>query len=142
MKTALPPRKAGAAFTLIEVMIALGIFFMAVFAILGVIASGLKNARSFQRTLVSGAMVLPLIATNNNLEEGMDMIDTSDLEKMYPGYRWRTDTEEVLSNRLFRVDIVVEKEFDKGPPASVMSVLKWSPNSKPGHLDGGFGGAP
>ena len=42
-------RRINRAFSLIEVMVALAIFFMAVFAILGLLSQLLKNSRAFQR---------------------------------------------------------------------------------------------
>ena len=46
-----------AAFTLVEVMVALGIFFMAMFTILGLVSNSLRNARALQRKTVGCGMV-------------------------------------------------------------------------------------
>jgi hypothetical protein len=43
-------RNSPGAFTLLEVMIAGALFFMAVFAILGLVATTLRNARALQQT--------------------------------------------------------------------------------------------
>jgi hypothetical protein len=43
-------------FTLLEVMIACGIFFMATFAILGLVSNTLRNARGIQRVEVDAGM--------------------------------------------------------------------------------------
>ena len=43
-----PRRRESRAFSLLEVMVAIGIFFMAVFAILGLVSSSLANARQLQ----------------------------------------------------------------------------------------------
>lgn len=44
-------------FSLLEVMIAIGVFFLAVFAILGLVSSSLGNARRLQRPLVDAGAV-------------------------------------------------------------------------------------
>jgi len=54
-----PPRKhnRGSAFTLLEVMIACGIFFIAMFAILGLVSNCLRNARALRHIEVDAGMV-------------------------------------------------------------------------------------
>ena len=44
-----PPRRGQVAFTLLEVMIACGIFFIAVFAILALVSNTLRNAQRLRR---------------------------------------------------------------------------------------------
>ena len=62
------PRRA--AFTLIEVMIALGIFFMAVFTILGLISTLLRSARTIQQMKnVDAGMVAAQLSLTNILTE-------------------------------------------------------------------------
>ena len=48
MNVKLGERRAGEAFTLMEVVIALGIFFMAIFALLQLTSQGLRMARAVQ----------------------------------------------------------------------------------------------
>ena len=63
----LPPRKA---FTLLEVMIAVGLFFMASFAILGLISTSLANARRLQKPLVDASVLASQLSMTNKLYEG------------------------------------------------------------------------
>ena len=59
------------AFSLLEVMIAIGIFFMAVFAILGLVSSSLENARRLQRPIVDASPVAGYLLQTNKLVEGI-----------------------------------------------------------------------
>src|SRR3974377_1299101 len=60
------------AFTLMEVMIACGIFFMATFAILALVSTTLRNARAIQRSDIdagmAAAMVYRTLKTNRNTD--------------------------------------------------------------------------
>src|SRR5206468_9215113 len=77
------------AFTLLEVMIALTIFFLAIFTILGSVSRSLGAARSLQQKFPDiSALVADLMLTNK-LEEGTIEGDFGDL---YPGYTWRRET--------------------------------------------------
>src|SRR5438045_6918579 len=51
-----PPRRGQVAFTLLEVMIACGIFFIAVFAILALVSNTLRNAQRLRRIEVDAGM--------------------------------------------------------------------------------------
>jgi Tfp pilus assembly protein PilV len=129
-----------AAFTIIEVMIAMGIFFMAVFAILSLVSSNLRIARRLQEPEVNAANVLAAELTlTNQLQEGSD---SEDLGKMYPGYNCEEQKTLFKSNGLFRVDFVVTGPSVGGqaPAPSVMSVLYWKPNSVSGLSTPSFGG--
>jgi type II secretion system protein I len=121
------------AFTLIEVMIALGIFFMAMFAILGLVANALRNARALQRKTVDCGMVAAQLSLTNKLTEGMESDDFGD---MYPDFEWTRDIYEVQSNHLYKVDMVVQRKSG-GPVESKMSILLFRPDSPPGSLDAG-----
>ena len=125
-----------AAFTLIEVMIALGILFVATFAILGIISNGLRNARALQKKTVDAGIVAAETSLTNALTEGLD---SGDFEGMHPGFVWTRDIREVSSNKLFQVDMIVQRDSQSGPVESKLSILLFRPQSKPGSLDGGFG---
>ena len=123
------------AFSLIEVMIALGIFFMATFAILGVVSNGLRNARALQQKSVSASMVAAQLSLTNKIYEGLD---TGDFGDMVPGFNWQMDKYEVGSNGLFQVDMIVLRDRS-GITESKMSVLFYRPESPKGSLSGGAG---
>jgi general secretion pathway protein I len=121
------------AFTLIEVMIALGIFFMAMFAILGLVSNSLRNARALQRKTVGCGMVAAELSLTNKLTEGLE---TGDFGDMYPDFNWTRDIYEVETNRLFQMDMIVQRRSG-GAVESKMSILLFRPESPPGSLSRG-----
>ena len=82
MKTTLKtgPRRGreSRAFSLLEVMIAIGIFFMAVFAILGLVSSSLENVRRLQHPFVNANPVAGYLLQTNMLVEGVFETDLSE----------------------------------------------------------------
>jgi len=120
------------AFSLIEVMIAIGIFFMATFMILALVSSALANARRLQRPMVDAAMIASELSLTNKLVEE---IQSDNFGKAYPGYHWTANIVEEQTNKLFRVDYEVKRD---GSPEVLqkMSVLFFRPQSKAGSLDG------
>jgi type II secretion system protein I len=116
-------------FTLLEVMIAVAIFFTALFAILQLVTQNVRAAHSLQQRGPTAGMVaaeFSMRAVTNKLEEGMDEGDFGDL---YPGYRWLSETLFFASNGLYQVDFVVfrDSEID-----STLSILMFDPKSGPG----------
>jgi hypothetical protein len=121
------------AFTLIEVMIALGIFFVAMFAILGLVSNSLRNARALQRKTVDCGMVAAELSLTNKLTEGLE---TGDFGDLYPDFEWTRDIYEVETNHLYQVDMIVQRRSG-GVVESKMSILLFRPESPPGSRDGG-----
>ncbi len=120
------------AFSLLEVMIAIGIFFMSVFAILSLVSSSLQNARRLQRPMVDAAMIASELSLTNQIVE---ISQSGDFGKLYPGYSWTAKINEVQSNKLFQVDYVVVND-DHKQVVQTMSVLFFRPKSPAGSLDG------
>ena len=120
--------KAKGAFTLLEVMIASAIFFMAVFAILALVSSNLRNARLLQEQTVNAGILIADYCQTNKLEEGPDH---GDFGQLYPGYKWDSDTVLVSSNGLFKVDYLVTHPGGHGERTSVnsLSALLFRPDS-------------
>ena len=116
------------AFSLLEVMIASGIFFMAIFAILAMVSGVLRNARSLRRMELDAGMVAAQVVNTNRLTEGSN---TGDFGNLYPGYSWDTDTYEAGTNGLWQVDIVVHRR-DVQNPVDILSIYVFSPDSKSG----------
>ncbi len=114
------------AFTLLEVMIALGIFFMATFTILALVSSTLRNARGLQKGEVDAGMVAAQFFKTNQVTEGTD---SGDFGKLYPDYSWETDTYEADTNGLYQVDIVVRRR-GLSKPYDTLSVWVYSPSTK------------
>jgi len=120
------------AFSLLEVMIAIGIFFMASFAIISLVTNSLANARRLQRPMVDAGMLAGELSLTNQLVEGSY---SGDFGELYPNYTWNSEIIEEQTNKLFRVDYVIQSA-DGGVPKT-MSVLLFRPQSPAGSLDGG-----
>ncbi len=121
-------------------MVASMIFFISVFAILGLVASSLKNARSLQEISVEPDMLAAMTVLTNRLVEGTESGDFEDIAPgSYPNYTWTRSIEQVASNGLFRVDLTVSHDVKGKSVDSQMSILLYSPNSPRGL---GFGGMP
>ena len=113
------------AFTLLEVMIALTIFFMAMFAILETVTRSLGAARSLQQKFPDidalGAELIMMMKTNK-LEEGSVDGDFGDL---YPGYNWRRDINLKATNGLFQVDFIIQSSRGRQRVEWTNSILVW-----------------
>ncbi len=132
------PRITFKAFTLLEVIIACAIFFMAAFAILGMVVSGLAQAKALQQRDPDAGMLAATLSLTNQLEEGVESGDFQDLAPdLYRDYRWTREINEVGSNGLFQVDFIINGRFGRrGISESKMSVLMFRPGSKPGKAFG------
>src|SRR5947207_9946616 len=101
-------RRAGA-FTLMEVMIAVGILFICLFAVLALVSNSLRSARALQQHrgvdtgTIDGLIYVQLSNTNQVTEGGDDL----DLDDLYPGYHCYYEKLEVGTNGLCRIDVVV-----------------------------------
>ena len=127
-------------FTLLEVMIAVGIFCAASFAILGLVSQSIATARRLQLPMVDAGLVASELSLTNKCIEGRESGDLGDLLGAdYKGYTWTADTGEERSNKLFRVDITINRNEAGHPVISQMSILFYRPESRPGSLDGGIG---
>jgi Tfp pilus assembly protein PilV len=114
------------AFSLLEVMIALGIFFMSIFTILALVSSSLRSARSLRRIEVDAGMVAAqLLIKTNRFSEGSQ---SGDFGQLYPDYSWEYDCNMVETNGLMQFDI---KVFQHGSsqPVDAISILLFSPDS-------------
>jgi hypothetical protein len=135
-KSSRPSRRCRA-FSLLEVMIAAGIFFLAVFAILGLVSASLANARRLQRPQVDASPVLAQFAATNILVEGIyDGYLSEFLGEAYRDYRWTAEIVEVETNKLFNVQCIVQPVHGR-EIISDLSTLLFRPDSPPGSLDGG-----
>jgi hypothetical protein len=114
------------AFTLMEVLIASAIFFMAVFVILGLVGSSLRMARSLQHKTVDAGALAAELALTNVLTEGTA---SGDFGNLYPDYRWTSDTEPSGTNGLYEVDYVIYRRNGDHGIESAMSILLFKPDS-------------
>jgi hypothetical protein len=121
-------RRPQTAFSLLEVMIASGIFFMCIFAILAMVSGLLRNARSLRRIELDAGMVAAQVCNTNKLTEGTE---SGDFGNLYPGYSWETDTYEAETNGLWQVDIVVRRHGIP-KPVDQLSIFLYRPESQSG----------
>jgi len=115
------------AFTLIEVMIALTIFFLAIVSILGSVSRSLGAARSLQQKFPDiSALVADLMLTNR-VEEGTGGGDFGD---SFPGYAWTGYTNQIATNGLFQIDFVIRSVGGRQSVEWTNSIYLWRPDSK------------
>ena len=127
------PRRA---FSLLEVMVAIGILFLGVFAILGVVSGGLENARRLQRPIVDAGVLAADLCATNQLVEGTWSGNLGDiLGHDYDDYDYTETVTEAMTNKLFRADFTLQLRGNDRP-ISQTSVLLWRPLSPAGGLDG------
>jgi len=120
--------RSAAGFTLLEVMIAGGILFMCLFAILGLLASTLRNARALQHSPVDAGILAAQLSLTNKLAEGSDAGDFSDFGDTYRNYQWKSETTEV-TNGLFQVDFAVTSRSGQHGGESHLSIFLFRPES-------------
>jgi len=118
------------AFTLLEVMIAVGILFMCLFGVLALTSNSLRSARKLQmhRDLDAGTFVgyfYVQLANTNRIDEGPADIDLGD---SFPGYKSALDCEIRGTNGLWDI------EYDVAEPTRHAEVhghfLLYNPNSQ------------
>ena len=119
-------RSGRSAFSLLEVMIALGIFFMAMFAILALVSNTLRNARGLRRPQVDAGMAAAVYMATNRFYPGSI---SGDFDDVLPDYSWEAETYEFedYTNGLLRADIVLIQRGHHGPPDK-LSILVFDPN--------------
>lgn len=121
------PRNTKDGFTLLEVVIALGIFFLCAFSILDLVSVNLRAARALKPAVIDvGSLAAELMLTNR-LEEG---IESGDFGNLYPGFHWTRETVQVATNGLFQVDFSIEKNGGQASDSSKMSILLYRPESQ------------
>jgi type II secretion system protein I len=134
-----PARRA---FTLLEVMVAIAIFFVASFAILDLISTSLNNVRRLQRPSVDASPVLARYAATNSLVEGHyhgSLGDADMLGNEYRDYTWDADVVEIASNHLYGVTCSITQMNGHREEISRLSTVLYKPQSPAGTLDGGIG---
>jgi Tfp pilus assembly protein PilV len=122
------------AFSLIEVMIACGIFFMATFAILALVSTTLRNARALQRGDVDAGMAAAQIYQTLRTNRQTEVTGSGNFGEAYPDYSFEFASQQYASNGLLQVDIVVNRRGMR-KPVDVMTIWVFNPDAK-----SGFGG--
>jgi hypothetical protein len=137
-----PLARRRGAFTLLEVMIAIALFFVASFAVLSLVSTSLNNVRRLQRPMVDAGPVLARFAATNSLIEGVyqgSLGDPELLGREYANYNWKAVILEVGSNHLYSVECSVTAAGGNREEVSRLGTLLYRPQSPPGSLDGGIG---
>lgn len=133
MKTGKTRRRDTLAFTLIEVMIACGIFFMATFSILALVSSTLRNARSLQRGEVDAGMAAAQVyqTLKTNRQESGSI--TGDFGETYRDFSWEAvwdiDYDGGATNNLLKVDIVVNRRGARAP-VDLTTIWVFAPDAR------------
>lgn len=123
-----PPSRAArprSAFTLLEVLIAMAVFFTAVFSILELVSQNLRAARALTPESVDIADAISDLILTNRVEECTESGDFGDWAR---GYAWTRTLTEVGTNGLFRVDVTVIRSDP--PLEKTTSLLLYKPDSK------------
>jgi hypothetical protein len=113
------------AFTLIEVLIASAMFFIAIFAILEVISFHLRAIRLVQVNRPDPGMLAAELSLTNRLEEGTEM---GDFGELYPNHTWQRDIAYRSTNGLYQVTFTVFKDGES-VPETTMDLLLFRPES-------------
>lgn len=130
-------RTRTAAFSLIEVMVAVAIFFGGLFAILMVVSNCLADARHLERPLLDASVVASYMSQTNKLVEGGSSGDLGDLlGDTYNGNPWTAEVLEAETNKLFAMHIVLHGKEANKSVESEMTILLYRPQSPAGSLEG------
>jgi Tfp pilus assembly protein PilV len=117
------------AFTLIEVMIACGIFFMATFAILAMVATTLRNARGLQKGYVDAGMAAAQVFQIFKTNTDPDLSVSGDFGDALRDYSWEANSQEYDTNGLLQVDIVVNRRGSR-EAVDKLTILVYQANTK------------
>ena len=122
------------AFTILEVMIALAIFFACVFGILALVSQSLRQARALRPVNLDARSAIAMLSLTNRLEEGPIPVEIKfAFEKENPSMILEGEIFQVETNGLFRVDFLVggvSSGFGKSGLAVTNSVLLYRPDSQ------------
>lgn len=130
-------RRRQLAFSMIEVMIALAIFFMCTFAILGLTSQLLQNARAFQSKKAPHVSLVHAWYTSktNRVTEGLITVEFSDIStdlgEMYRDHYAEIDAQlsQVMTNGLWDVNYRVFNRKNRQVESEVLTFY-FDPNSQ------------
>jgi hypothetical protein len=135
--TARGARPGFSAFSLLEVMIAIGIFFMVAFAILALVSQCLRQARALEQirtpigAIASDAMLVEPV------EEGLYNGEFGDV---HPDHRWEADVyfpDFVTNETLFAIDLKVRRSGQSQADGEI-TILRFQPGNRAGQQAGAF----
>ena len=97
--------RARRAFTLLEVMIAMGIFFMCIFSILSLVGMNLRNARLLQQSRPDAGIIFAEAAQTDRFTEGEG---DGDFDQAFPGFSYAVSTNRFDTNGTFKVEVFIK----------------------------------
>jgi hypothetical protein len=113
-------------FSLLEVLIAMAVFFVVVFAILGMVVQSVGAARALQRQHADCGMVASMFWLSNTIEEGYY---SGDFEGLVPDYTWEAVVSPAFGTNegLRQIDISVHRKNASGKEVGeTMSMWKFT----------------
>ena len=117
-------------FNLLEILLAMSIFFMCYFSIAQLLNTNLRAARSLNVTPVDFTAVVYDLLITNQLEE---ISESGDFGDLFPGWTWERTIYEVSTNGFFQVDVeVFYPGAFNGMDSERMSLWLYRPESEIG----------
>ncbi len=113
-------RRIQSAFSLLEVMIAIGLFFMVAFTVLGVVSQCLRQAGALQHLRSPVGSLAAQTVLTNQLEEG---IESGDFDDIFPDHRWTREVIEAGTNGLYEVNLTVTRAGRSKPDGELTLYL-------------------
>jgi Tfp pilus assembly protein PilV len=117
-----------AAFSLLEVMIAIAIFFMAVFSMLNLVGQNLRYVQNLQKPQIDIGSLAVELSLTNQLEEGTA---NGDFGELYPNAVWNREIVSVGTNGLFEVNFLVTEGLGRSVAESKLTIILYRPESEP-----------
>lgn len=121
-----------AGFTLLEVIIALAIFFTAVVAVLELTSQNLRLAQTLLLKRPDIAALASTTMLDKELQEGFEEPEDLNFQEMFPGCRWDRDVVSVSSNGLYKVVINLFEPTGGDEIQSTTSFLMFRPDMATG----------
>jgi Tfp pilus assembly protein PilV len=122
------------AFTILEVMIALAIFFACTFGILALVSQSLRQARALRPINMDARSAIAMISLTNRLEEGPIPAEViAAFQQENPDFALMGEIRQVDTNGLFQVDFVVNSVnsgYERSAITMNSSVLLFRPYSQ------------
>jgi len=120
-------------FTLMETLIAVGILFMCLFAVLALVSNSLTTARKLQQhksidTSTIASMIYVMLSNTNRVDEGEIPVD---LAEVLPGYNCYAELNSVGTNGLAQIDFEVHRNQEMPVQGHFLMYL---PSLKPGTI--------
>ena len=125
-----PALRRGHGFSLLEVMIAIGIFFMVAFTVLALVSQCLSQARALEQVRTPIGSLASQTVLTNQLEEGFESGDFGDV---FPDHNWTREIYEAGTNGLYEVVLTVSRS-GRGKPEAELTIQLYRPAGAGGPL--------